>query len=340
MSELWRDQRSAEETVRGVLLDPSQWIDVATAALGQLWYTTVSSFGLAIIGAIVLATACLRPRPIGERRAALTLGTMFVSTLVVSSLFMASVVQLASTGARGDLTVPRWDHMAYGRYIDAVVLLLSVAGITAVLRSEPGRTRRRLAASGSVAVLLCLGFLARWRDATLGEAVVPNTAGIAAIGLEMGPAEVAVATGIALVIMALIGIASGFGRTAIASLTVAIMVTSGFMGAVVAVSTHHLHSYARMYEDVPPPEDRRVVVVPDDARQDRALELNWYGQQFVLAPLNWSFEFVEDDSAAIAGSLGPDVGLVALINGTTPAGFETSWRPVGGGGDVTLWLRK
>ncbi len=110
-------------------LDPAAAL---TATFGQLWYVFAAWFGFALLGLIWVAM-----RAVGEARErrigiALWAAASFVGVLGISVVWIAGALE------RGD---PRYDLYAYGRYLDSVLFLFALVGISRVRR---GATRRLL----------------------------------------------------------------------------------------------------------------------------------------------------------------------------------------------------
>jgi hypothetical protein len=98
-----------EGDVLGRLTDVHLLWGGVKAAIGQLWYLTVATLGLAPIGALWLLTTKRLPT-------ALRLVTLVacLATLAASSLEMSDGIRV--------------DHMVYGRYVEGIVPVLLVAG--------------------------------------------------------------------------------------------------------------------------------------------------------------------------------------------------------------------
>ena len=103
-----------EGDVLSRLTDPHLLWGAAKATVGQLWYLSVATLGLAPLGALWLGTTKRIPRAVGI----VTLAAC-VATLAASALEM-------SDGTRVD-------HMVYGRYVEGMVPVLLVAGAAAVV---------------------------------------------------------------------------------------------------------------------------------------------------------------------------------------------------------------
>lgn len=126
-------------------LTPSGLLDLVASAAGQLFYLTVGSAGVILLGLIACITSIVRsvtddrPGDAVRRLAA----TMFVASLGISSLFLA--------GASGDFAI-------YGRYIEAVVVPLLVIGLLH-LRNRVATIRWEMAAVVCLPPVLALFLL-------------------------------------------------------------------------------------------------------------------------------------------------------------------------------------
>jgi hypothetical protein len=150
---IWESPRDTN-TVGGLLdrlTDPG---GVAISAVGQIWYQLVATAGLAGIGVVVLVRAARRrpdgtasPRP--ARLALLTTGTL----VAVSMVFMADRL--------------RPDRIVYGRYNDAIIGPILVAGIGALVTMR-WATLARVFAAMAATMLAALTVLQLWRGDELG----------------------------------------------------------------------------------------------------------------------------------------------------------------------------
>ncbi len=150
---IWESPRDTN-TVGGLLdrlIDPA---GVAISAVGQIWYQLVATAGLAGVGVVVLVRAARRrsdgtvsPRP--ARLALLATGTL----VAVSMVFMADRL--------------RPDRIVYGRYNDAIIGPILVAGIGALVTMRWAALARVFAAMAATMVA-ALAVLQLWRGDELG----------------------------------------------------------------------------------------------------------------------------------------------------------------------------
>ena len=338
---IWSGGYSAAGSVRTVLSSPSRWVDIASAAAGQLRYATVSSAGLAVVGITGLSTALRRHIDPARRLVAAGVLAAMAGVFTVSAVFMATAVGRASTEPLGRLSNVRWDYTFYGRYIDPLVLAAAIAGVVSLGQMAPKTARRRLIAAGALGVSLGVALLIRWAGTALDAPVPVNIAGVAAMHLGASRIPVLGATVMALVAMGLFAWRVSEGTRAISHAVLAV-VSIGALGATSAAANFHReYDYASIYDQVPEPiPAHRVALIAADAAQDRTLLLNWFGQQYVLTDSGWDFEFSDLGSEELARSPGRDTGLLALSNQQQPTDPSGSWEVVGGGGDVSLWARR
>lgn len=103
------------------LAGPELWPEIALRAVGQAWYLSVASLGLAVLGVVALLTMAAGRWPSAEP--ASTPRRMLAGHLLVTMAVMAfaSAVQIT--------THVRVDHLVYGRYNEGFLPVLLVAGV-------------------------------------------------------------------------------------------------------------------------------------------------------------------------------------------------------------------
>ena len=117
-----------------------------TTTIGQLWYAAAAWYGLAALGLILVVLGASR-----ELRAR-KFSVFSWSLLVVVASFVASVVWIGSSVGRGD---QRLDIFAYGRYVDTVLFLLALFGVSALVRG----LSKRVTIAWATAVVIVSGLL-------------------------------------------------------------------------------------------------------------------------------------------------------------------------------------
>jgi hypothetical protein len=178
-------ERSArvEGDVLGRLTDPHLLWGAAKATVGQLWYLTVATFGLAPLGALWLATTKRIPRALG------------VVTLSSCLAMLAASALEMSDGTRVD-------HMVYGRYMEGAVPVLLVAGAAAVLAWQSVLPRLLPALAGLATLLAVALVVVRGGQVFSGDVMPLNVTGILVYRHLPGSVDVARVTVLALLLTA------------------------------------------------------------------------------------------------------------------------------------------
>ncbi|MCU1375695.1 MAG: hypothetical protein JWO68_2981 [Actinomycetia bacterium] len=148
-----------EGDVLGRLTDPHLLWGAVKATVGQLWYLSVATLGLAPLGALWLLTTRRLPTPLRVVTLAACLATLAASALEMS-----------------DGT--RVDHMVYGRYVEGMVPVLLVAGAAAVAAWRHVLPRLLAGVVVLTAGLAGLLLLLRGRDVFHGNVMPLNVTGI------------------------------------------------------------------------------------------------------------------------------------------------------------------
>ena len=147
--ELYPDTSGKEGRMIDRLLDPAQLAGLTRSAVGQLWYSLATSFGLVGVGVVLnLRSAIFGARnPRNLQWAAPTF-----------TLLAAASVALAS--ALGSVSVVRPDHLVYGRYVETIFPVLSMIGLAGLVSASKFARRTWMASIISIpvcALLLALG---------------------------------------------------------------------------------------------------------------------------------------------------------------------------------------
>ena len=128
-NELYLGAAGKEGRLKNKLFDTANWGNIVRALGGQNWYLFATSFGLVIVGALIL----LKHLTSTERRER--------SGLALASLFTLGAVGIIElTSALNLVKVIRPDHVVYGRYSGVVSPLLIAIALSALITS-PQKTR-------------------------------------------------------------------------------------------------------------------------------------------------------------------------------------------------------
>ncbi|MCU1487679.1 MAG: hypothetical protein JWN67_4425 [Actinomycetia bacterium] len=148
------------------LLHPTLWSSVVSRVIGEVWYASAASLGLAPVGAFALVRWTRQRDP--DRRW-LALWVLWSG----AGLLVLTAAKFAHGG--------RVDQLAYGRYLDPVVPLLALAGL--VLLGTAARSTAAAAAVGSAATTAMCGWLLELTSgAVLTGTVMPlNVLGVFAL---------------------------------------------------------------------------------------------------------------------------------------------------------------
>lgn len=332
---LWTDPEPA------VVGDPTSWITDAgfwgrlvTTSLGQLWYLVVSSAGLAVAGvALLVRTAWHRDG--GDRRlAAGSLLVLLGSNLAISCIVMAGFLHRTEGRAGAVLSAPRWDHMIYGRYNDAVVVVLSALGVLWCWTTA-GRARavRPFAVAALAAVAAAAAVARAMSLADLDPSFPPNFAGLSALPVARMDPDLLAWTVAGVVVIALVGAAARSGRRGIAI----VVATWSIAGAIAGTSDAvRMHRYDLAVDVADRLGSTGVVEVSTDAADLPALRMAIFATQYELLSTGWTTRFGDRDSAAVAAST--DADAVLLRAGVVPS--DPDFVRVADYGDVTAWERR
>jgi hypothetical protein len=128
-NELYLGAAGKEVRLKNKLFDTANWGNIVRALGGQNWYLFATSFGLVVVGALIL----LKLLTSTERRER--------SGLALASLFTLGAVGIIElTSALNLVKVIRPDHVVYGRYSGVVSPLLIAIALSALI-SSPQKTR-------------------------------------------------------------------------------------------------------------------------------------------------------------------------------------------------------
>jgi hypothetical protein len=144
LTQVWEDPAN-QNTVGAVWRRVQHPLEVLDSMLGQAWYQMAATFGLATVGATLIAAACVRTGRV-PTVAARVIAITTVPLLVLSSIFMSDR--------------PRADQFIYGRYNDAVmwpIIAVGLAWLANRFRFGFAPADRWLA-GGTIVVLLTAGW--------------------------------------------------------------------------------------------------------------------------------------------------------------------------------------
>jgi hypothetical protein len=335
---LWTEAEPAVKVGPGAwLTEPGLWLAAARELLGQLWYAVIASAGLAVAGVALLVRMALRPARTGERFVGLTLLALVASNLLISTTVMAGFLHEAGYRDSGELIPPRLDHLIYGRYNDAAIMVLTCLGILWCWRA---RDRRRVLIAGAVAVATVVVGGVVVVELLRGISVpgyfpTQNASALSVVlpGRVQPTIEVFTLGGVLLVAAMSIGAARG-RRAFCAVLAVWLLlgITMGTRDAV-GVQINDLPVDLASVLDDPTPRDR--IVLASDAASLPWLDQHYHLTQFDLLSRGWPSQFATVDSATLAAAPGSATVLL-LVDGVSPGG---GWREAAVVQDAHVWLR-
>lgn len=329
----------------------AEWL--VAAGGGQLWYVIVASAGLAALGVVAL-TSSARQRSgdatpvvsrdgesVGSNGAtfAVVFGASLLSTFAVSALFMTR--QLATTSAEvarfgGD----RWDHVVYGRYVDAAVLMLAVLGLTRLFADRPTRPRPTvvLVSAGAVATVLAALVGLRARTVDLGDRLELTLAGVTWLPLRSDGLDLLPWTVVGLVLIGALVIAVRRSQRAVLVTLATWLVVGSCLATATAVEHHSQLTRPELVAALGSPVgDVDRVVLPADVEALGLWRLGVFAQQRDLIHRGWRLDFVDRSSASTRTGPAADVGALVLLDDVVPD--LTVWAPVAEFGGATLWRR-
>jgi len=317
-----------------------------TTGGGQLWYALVASAGLGALGGVAVVgwirnrpsptTPCGEPagRIAGER----ALGGLFAaalgSNLVLSVAFMARA--LGSGPADRPFGGLRWDHVVYGRYIDAALLMLCVFGLV-WLADRSGRRcvpRSMSATAGATSILAAALWIAT-SSMELGDRLDLTIAGVAWLPTRQTQLQLVVWTlaGVAAMLL----IAAGARRSPRSMLTAiaAWLVVGSCLATITTLEHHSQRTRPELAGQVGGPRaDRDQLHLAADVERLSLWRLGLFAQQRDLVHLGWDVEVVDESSRRIAGTRDPSVGALVLVEGVEPD--SSTWAPVATFGGTIL----
>ncbi len=338
---LWTDAIGHDTgALRGSAASPEVWWTVLCVAIGQLWYAVAASFGLAAFG-VLGCVAAIR----GRHGATARLVAGFVAALAASNLALSTIAmssgtfRAATTGSTGGVdTRLRWDHLVYGRYNDAAIVVLSVVGLF-WLWSE----RRRVMATAAVVVAFLVAsvslVLVRAAQLPLVGQVDVNVAGVTMFDAGAGAAALVIGTLSGAITTGAVALGARRGRPQLAGVVVVLLclavIPAGLRTAAQQRSLSTPDVAGPVGEASP---DHPVAVIATDTASLPFLRLGAFGVQHQLVHAGWTFEFAGSPSEELARTAEDraEVGLVVLDAGDHPG---PGWSEVMEFEGSALWRR-
>ena len=200
---LW-DTPSTTNSLGGVIDHLGAPGTILIALAGQTWYLLITTAGIVLYGTLALLRSLRRappPTTAGPaRRDAAVVLIVAASCVAVSVLFMAGRM--------------RPDQIVYGRYNDAVIAPVVIAGLAFLLTAV---TVRRLAAAVAASVALtagCAAIVAAWRSDALdaGGGLEPMILGLQPFVAGAERIDVAGITVAGIAVTVAIGAVAGMAR--------------------------------------------------------------------------------------------------------------------------------
>ena len=291
--------------------------------VGQLWYALAASAGLLGVAAWWAITAI-------SRRASVQSAAIIVA--MSGGIVLGSTAFLASHLTGATAAAVRLDHLAYGRYIDPVVLVGAAIGFGWVWHRV--RTWQPLAAlSIAMAVaVVSATIVSVFRPDADGGLFSGTVAGVAILPFDgTGELNLTAWTTVAAVVAGLIGFAAARGRQLAAGGTVGLWAALAVMGADDARS-FHLAADNGALTDWADTQGGELVIASDTAASP-VYRFFVSQQQFGFADEGWHAAFDERDSSELTAD--PEGDALALLGDTGPDG----WDRVGGFDQVSFWVR-
>ena len=303
--------------------------------LGQLWYVSVSSCGLAVLGLGALAWFSCRSSSPVLRPLTLSLAAMFAGSFALSNLLMTSYY-MTSKDMTAPRTILRYDHAFYGRYNYAVIAVLSVVGLLALSKFALRTMALTLAATTAVvSAFLTVVVQRRVTHIELSESFPPTIAGLVLLSGAGTELHVLRWSAISIVICMLWGIACYFSRSALLGLVLAAVVLGSMSATRNAIEMHQSYQYNAAFEPLLTTTDSpKQAVVSSDAANLSGYSYLLTAQQYELADNGWIFTVSEQDSAELAANPDSTSDLLVLAPGFLPTG---NWQSPSFVGPVAFW---
>ena len=250
----------------------------------------------------------------------------------------AGTYRAGSTGSTGGVDGSlRWDHLVYGRYNDAAIIVLAIIGLMWLwsLRS------RVLATWATISVFT----LAAVATVTVRAGQLPvdgrvdlNIAAVSAISAGKGATALMVWTAIGLAAMSTLVYCSTLGQR---QLALAVVVVSCLLAVPAGLRTAELqrsHSTPDIAAEVGAPGGQNVAALASDTAALPYLRLGALGLQHQLVAEGWTFEFSDSPSRVLARDANDrfDLGIIVVDEGDRPG---PGWSMVLEFQGSTMWRR-
>lgn len=322
----------------GWLTDPAAWVTFLVELLGQLWYAVIATAGLALAGVASLVEMVRRPADRRERALGITLGAMLAGNLVASVTVMAGFLHEAGYDAEGQLMPPRVDHLVYGRYNDAALLVLCALGILWCWRRRDRTVLVRLAAA-AVSIVVVGGVVAQRLIAAhpdlLSSFPTPNVAALSSVVLARSSPSIPLFTlgGLLVVLVVLLGAARG--RRSFVVVLCAWMLLGVLFGTRDAVHLQSFPTGIDLTQQLGAPSGSAEVAMASEVAELSGLVGNWLPGLYLLAADGWRAEVVDQTSSELARAPG-GAEVVVLVGADDPG---PDWRVVERDRGAVVWQR-
>jgi hypothetical protein len=321
--------------------DPGAWSTMLRTLLGQLWYAVAASAGLAVAGVAALVGELRRTDDTARRAAAAAFAAMLAANLASSAFTIGGFLHESGYRADGQLMPPRFDHLVYGRYNDAAIVLLSCLGL-AWCWERAGRRALSQVLVASAAVLVAgvvsAQLLVEAHPELLRAFPTPNVAGLSGLVLARGTPSVASFTAVALLTVAVVLLAALRDRRSFAVVVAAWLVLGALAGTADAVRLQSAPTPVGV-ATVPGPADagRTSLTFARDAWRSPGVVGNWLPGLYGSAADGWSVRGARSDSSTLAAAPPTDAGALVLVEGARPG---PGWTERGSDRGVVLWERR
>lgn len=346
----WRLDRAAvdalwtepEAAIKGEptawITDPGAWGTFLAELAGQLWYAVIATAGLALAGIASLVEMVRRPGDRRERAVGITLGTLLASNLAASVAVMGGFLHEAGYEASGQLMPPRVDHLVYGRYNDAALLVLGALGILWCWRRRDRTVLVRLAAAAASIVMvggIVVQRLVTAHPDLLSSFPTPNVAALSSVVLARSAPSILAFTIGGLVIAVVVLLAAARDRRSFVVVLCAWFLLGAVFGTRDAVHLQSFPTGMDVADEVGAPSGTGGVAMASDVAELSGLVGNWLPGLYQLAGDGWRTHVVDLPSAELARAPG-DAEMIVLLDSEHPG---QDWRAVERDRGAAVWQR-